>query len=131
MLAVDFTYDIAYDRHSGNFRATLEGTTVGFYGSYHEAQTAIDRFILSTLASATTFHAADLVADEVRYNAFLAIPDEPPPDDAPGSDDENGTPHEALDVCPSCGDQLTWAGPGLCGACQEAGKTFPFLLALS
>lgn len=46
------------------------------------------------VASATTNHAADLVADEVQYRMFLSnIPIEPDPDDGPEQDtDVDGIP---------------------------------------
>lgn len=43
----------------------------------------------------------------------------------------NGAPRSAVgiapfaDVCTSCGDQLNWEGPGLCGTCREAGERWP------
>jgi hypothetical protein len=41
--------------------------------------------------------------------------------------DDPASPSARLftDVCPSCGDQLDWQGPGLCAACWEAGKVLP------
>lgn len=32
---------------------------------------------------------------------------------------------ECTDVCLSCGDQLDWAGPGICGACREYESPVP------
>lgn len=42
MTTTTFLKEITYDRASGDFRATLDGNFIGFYGSYHEAECALD-----------------------------------------------------------------------------------------
>lgn len=53
------------------------------------------------VASATTFHTADLVSQEVQYRTFLSSTD--PIDDEPGDDCEDHGPY-ADDDCPKCPD---------------------------
>ena len=41
--ATSFTKEIAYDRETRDFRATLDGNYIGHFGSYHEAELALDQ----------------------------------------------------------------------------------------
>jgi hypothetical protein len=129
MLAVDFEKEIRYSRITRDFDLYIDGQYVGSRSSYHEAEVALDEIILDKLTHGDHLTATQLDGgDPEAVNwSIRDIPDEPPPDDAPGSDDENGTPHAqySTDACPSCGAQLDWQGPGLCAVCWEASKVLP------
>lgn len=40
--ATSFTKEIAYDRETRDFRATLDGNYIGHFDSYYEAEVALD-----------------------------------------------------------------------------------------
>lgn len=41
--ATSFTKEIAYDRETRDFRATLDGNYIGHFDSYYEAEVALDQ----------------------------------------------------------------------------------------
>jgi hypothetical protein len=92
---------IVYDRETRDYRMELDGQPVGYARTYHAAEIALDEMAFELLEHG--------LIGEVEQD-----------EDAPFTD-----------VCPSCGDQLTWEGPGLCAACQAAQLTCPQFVALA
>jgi hypothetical protein len=125
--------EIEYDRASHDFRATVEGNIIGNYGSFLQAEEACDEYVYEML----------------MHQTIDAICDTPPGEPVPPPEPERcascgsthmvapagnilclvcGQPWQAApftDVCPSCGDQLAWQGPGLCAACWQSGEPEP------
>lgn len=60
MLAVDLIKEIVYDKFTRDFRATLDGNLIGFYGSYLEAENALDAAALDLLMDGMTATATAL-----------------------------------------------------------------------
>jgi hypothetical protein len=58
--ATSFTKEIAYDRETRDFRATLDGNYIGHFGSYYEAEVALDQVAYDMLMDGQCATVAEL-----------------------------------------------------------------------
>jgi hypothetical protein len=112
MTCATFVKEITYDRETRDYAMYLDGNPCGFARTYHEAEVTLDQLVWELLNSGITHTATELDS---------GIPDE---DDPPLPNEIPGTNPPFADVCPSCGDQRVWGGPGLCATCQEDQPVF-------
>jgi len=67
--ATSFTKEIAYDRETRDFRATLDGNYIGHFDSYYEAEVALDEAVVDPVeaveAAEVEFEADAVAALEV------------------------------------------------------------------
>lgn len=63
MTATTDAKSIRYDRSTRDYRAEYEGQLVGFYGSYHAAEVALDAFVYELLSD-TAVDTADMEAEQ-------------------------------------------------------------------
>lgn len=52
--------EIAYDRETRDFRATLDGNLIGYFATYHDAENALDQIAYDLLADGAALSAAQL-----------------------------------------------------------------------
>lgn len=86
---------INYDYVTRDYAYSYDGQLIGFASTHHAAEVALDAYCYDLLIDGATATATELDGEGVNWS-LDDIPTEPPPDDAPGSDDEDGTP-QALD----------------------------------
>lgn len=58
--ATSFTKEIAYDRETRDFRATLDGNYIGHFDSYYEAEVALDQVAYDMLMDGQCTTATEL-----------------------------------------------------------------------
>lgn len=62
ILDISTLKSITFDRSSRDFRAEYDGVLVGFYATYHAAETALDAFVYDLLLDGECATAAELDA---------------------------------------------------------------------
>ena len=58
--ATSFTKEIAYNRETRDFRATLDDNLIGYFATYHDAENALDQIAYDLLADGAALSAAQL-----------------------------------------------------------------------
>lgn len=83
-----FDREIKYDHLTRDYAMYLDGNLVGFAPTYHDAEIMLNDHVAKLLASGITETATALDGgDPEAVNwSIHDVPDEPPPDDAPGED---------------------------------------------
>lgn len=79
-----FDKSISYDRDAREFRATLDGNFIGYFGSYHAAEIALDQVAYDLLADGLAYTAAELDSSgnppEGPPIILIEAPDTTPPE---------------------------------------------------